>query len=155
MKKDKERFAKTVQIKNKKASFEYHFEEVFEAGLVLRGSEIKSIREGKASLQEAYCFVKSDGVYVKSMNISPYKESTYTNHEPLRERKLLLNKREIEKLSKKTEEKGLTIIPIKLYINDRGLAKLSIALAKGKKLHDKRESLKEKETKMELRKMII
>lgn len=155
MKKDKERFAKTVQIRNKKASFEYHFEEVFEAGLVLRGSEIKSIREGKASLQEAYCFVKADGVYVKSMNISPYKESTYTNHEPLRERKLLLNKREIEKLSKKTEEKGLTIIPIKLYINDRGLAKLSIALAKGKKLHDKRESLKEKETKMELRKMII
>jgi SsrA-binding protein len=155
MKKDTNRFAKTVQIKNKKASFEFEFIDTYEAGIMLLGSEIKSIREGKVSLQEAYCFLNKNELYIKGMNISPYKESTYTNHEPLRERKLLLNKKELEKLRTKSEEKGLTIIPTKMYINDRGLAKLSIALAKGKKLFDKRESLKTKDTERELKRLIV
>lgn len=155
MKKDTNRFAKTVQIKNKKASFEFEFIDTYEAGIMLLGSEIKSIREGKVSLQEAYCFLNKNELYIKGMNISPYKESTYANHEPLRERKLLLNKRELDKLRTKSEEKGLTIIPTKMYINDRGLAKLSIALAKGKKLFDKRESLKTKDTERELKRLII
>ncbi len=139
------RFSKDISIRNRKASYEYQFIDTYEAGLVLQGSEIKSIREGKVSLQEAFChFVKGE-LFVKSMTISIYTEGTYNNHDPLRERKLLLQSKELEKLKKKSEEKGLTIIPTKLYINSRGLAKMQIALARGKKLYDKRETLKKKE----------
>jgi SsrA-binding protein len=147
---DKNRFASIVNIKNKKASYENEFIDTYKAGIMLKGTEIKSIREGKVSLQEGYCFFKSDGLYVKAMNISPYAQGTYANHEALRERKLLLTKHELEKLQTKSAEKGLTIIPIRLYINDRGLAKMEIALARGKKIHDKRDSIKEKDMKREL-----
>ena len=136
--KGKERFSQNVQIKNKKASYQYEFIDTYDAGLVLKGSEIKSIREGKASLQEAYCHIHDGELFIQNMNISPYKEGAYANHEPTRQRKLLLHKKEIERLKSKTEEKGLTIVPTRLYLNSRGLAKLQVALAKGKKLHDKR-----------------
>ena len=155
MKKDKQRFSGNISIRNKKASFEYQFIDTYVAGIVLRGSEIKSIREGKASLQEAFCVFQRDEIYVKGMNISPYTESTYFNHEATRERKLLLNKKELKKLQASSAEKGLTLIPTKLFINPRGLAKLEIALAKGKKLYDKRESLKKKDQDRELRQLKI
>lgn len=148
-----ERFAKNISIRNRKASYEYQFMETHEAGIVLMGSEIKSIREGKVSLQEAYCFFRGEELFIKGMTISIYLESTYNNHDPLRERKLLLKSRELEKLKAKTQEKGLTIVPTKLYINSRGLAKLEIALAKGKKLYDKRESIKKKEESRAIKEM--
>ena len=141
------RFAKDISIKNRKASHEYQFIDTYEAGIALKGSEIKSIREGKVSLPEAFCHFQKGELFIKSMTISQYTEGTYNNHDPLRERKLLLKKVELEKLRKKSEEKGLTIIPTKLYINSRGLAKIQIALARGKKLYDKRESLKQKDQK--------
>lgn len=136
-----------VTIKNKKASFEYEFIDTYEAGMQLMGTEIKSIRDSKASIKEGYCVFKKGELYVKNIHISEYKDGSYNNHEPKRDRKLLLHKRELEKLSKKKTDVGLTIIPVKMYINSKGLAKLQIALAKGKKLHDKRESLKAKDDK--------
>ena len=151
MKTPKTRFSNSISIKNKKAKFEYEFIDVIEAGIVLRGSEIKSIREGKASLQEAYCFIKENEIFIKSMNISPYTESTYDQHDPTRDRKLLVKKKDIEKFREKMEQKGLTIVPVKLYINSRGFAKLEIALARGKKIHDKRNSIKEKDQQRELK----
>ena len=149
--KKQSRFSSTVVIRNKKARVEFEFQETVEAGLVLRGSEMKSIREGKVSLQEAYCYINRGEMYIKGMNISPYKESTYDRLDPIRERKLLLHKRELQKYKEKSEEKGLTIVPTKLYINNRGFAKIEIALAKGKKLYDKRESLKKKDQKKEMK----
>ena len=144
------RFSKNIQIKNRKASFEYFFIETFIAGIVLKGTEIKSLREGKANLQDAYCTFLGDEIWVKQMHISPYVQAAHFNHDLTRERKLLLNKKEINKLRKGMQDKGNTMVPIKLFINDRGLAKLEIALAKGKKLHDKRENIKEKDIKREL-----
>lgn len=121
--------------------------------MVLKGTEIKSIREGKASVQEAYCYLKGNEVFVKGMNISPYSNASFESHEMTRDRKLLLSKKEIRKLREKTEEKGLTIVPIRLYLNNRGFAKLQIALAKGKKIFDKREDIKKKDQKRELERM--
>lgn len=146
----KNKIEKNVTIKNKKASFNYEFLEKYTAGLVLKGSEIKSIRQSNASLQEAYCLVKSDEVWVTKMHIAAYEQATHFNHNPLRDRKLLLEKREIKKIIEHSKDKGLTIVPVKLFINSRGLAKLEIAIAKGKKLHDKRHTIKEKDTKREL-----
>lgn len=146
----KSRFSNSVNIRNKKASFEFQFIDKWEAGIVLQGTEIKSIREGKASLQEAYCYFKDGELYIKSMNITPYAQGNHYNHDPLRERKLLLKKVELNKLKTKSEEKGLTIIPTRLYITAKGLAKMEIALAKGKKIHDKRDSIKEKDLKREM-----
>lgn len=155
MSKVKDRFSNSVQIKNRKASFEYEFIEKYEAGMVLKGTEIKSIREGKASIQEAYCFLRGEEAFVKGMNISPYSNASFESHEMTRERKLLLKKKEIVKLREKTEEKGLTIVPVRLYLNNRGFAKLEIALAKGKKIYDKREDIKKKDQKRELERMKI
>lgn len=146
----KEKIHKTVNIQNRQASFNYHFLETFIAGIVLTGTEIKSVRQGKVQLQNAYCYVEDDEVWVTQMHIAPYSEGTHYNHDPLRKRKLLLKKKEIRKLAKALEEKGLTLVPIRLFINERGWAKLEIALAKGKKLYDKRETLKEKEQKREI-----
>lgn len=139
-----------VNIKNKKASFEYEFIEKLEAGMQLVGTEIKSIREGKASIKEGYCAFKKGELFVFNIDISPYSEASFSNHEPKRPRKLLLHKQELEKLFKKKKDVGLTIIPIKLFINASGYAKLNIALAKGKKLQDKRESLKAKDAKRQI-----
>ena len=140
----------TSVISNRKARYEYQFIETFTAGIVLKGTEVKSLRAGKASLQEAYCFIKDEEAFIKNMEIAVYEKGSYNNHEPRRERKLLLKKREIRKIRKSLEEKGLTFIPLKLYFNDRNLVKLNLALAKGKKVHDKREDIKKKDTKREL-----
>jgi len=152
-KKDKEKFSKNIHIKNRKASFEYHFIEKFIAGVVLRGTEIKSIRQGKVNLSEAYCYFREDGLWIKQLHISPYENGSHYNHEAMRERKLLLQKREIRKLKKKIEDKGTTIIPTRLFINERGYAKIEVAAARGKKLYDKREDIKAKDTKRELERM--
>jgi SsrA-binding protein len=139
-----------IDIKNKKASFEYEFLERFTAGIKLTGTEIKSIRAGKANLADAYCYFASGELYVKGMNVSEYEWGTCNNHEPRRERKLLLNKKELIKLFKRSQEKGLTMVAYRLWINDRGLAKLDLALAKGKKQYDKREDIKKKDVQREM-----
>lgn len=147
----KSRFTNKVNIRNKRASYEYEFIDKYVAGIMLKGTEIKSIREGKVNLADGYCIFLKDELFVKNIHISPYKQGTHFNHEPTRERKLLLHKRELHKLKQKSEEKGLSIVPIKLFTNARGLAKLEIALARGKKLYDKRQSIKEKDLKHELK----
>ncbi len=139
-----------VKIKNRRASFEYFLIEKVIAGIQLTGTEIKSIREGKANLADAYCSFSGTELYVRNMHIAEYAMGTYNNHEPKRDRKLLLTKRELKKLLIKVKEKGFTIIPVFLFINERGLAKLEIALAKGKHTYDKRESLKQKDSKREM-----
>lgn len=139
-----------INIKNKKARYEYAIIESFEAGIKLLGTEIKSIRDGKASLQEAYCYFKGEALYIKNMHIAEYSHGSDQNHDPLRERKLLLHKRELKKLEENLTKGGNnTIVPLRLYVNDRGLAKMEIALATGKKLYDKRASIKDKDMKRE------
>jgi SsrA-binding protein len=142
--------ASKINIKNKKASFEYFLLEKFVCGMVLTGTEIKSLRTGKASINEAYCTFVGNELFVRNMNISEYEYGTYNNHEPKRDRKLLLTKRELGKLKSKLNEKGLTLVPTYLFINEKGLAKLEIALAKGKKLYDKRDTLKQKDVQREM-----
>ncbi len=139
-----------INIKNKKASFEYFFVDVLTAGIVLTGTEIKSIRMGKASLVDSYCYIHNGEIWVKGMNVSPYFYGSYSNHESKRERKLLLNKREIKKLDEASKLPGYTIVPILLFIDDKGRAKLDIALARGKKVYDKRQTMKEKEDRREM-----
>lgn len=138
--------SKKVEIKNRKASFEYQFIDTFTAGIVLRGTEMKSIRMGKANISDAHCYITNGELFVKNLHISPYEFGTHYNHEPLRERKLLLQRKELKKIENKLKDVGLTIIPTRLFISDKGLAKLNIALAKGKKLYDKRESIKSRDT---------
>jgi SsrA-binding protein len=139
-----------INIKNKKAAFEFFLLEKFTAGMQITGTEIKSLREGKANLTDAYCLFVGNELFIKNMHIAEYSFGSHYNHEPKRDRKLLLNKRELRKILTKTKEKGLTIIPTLLFINEKGLAKLEIAIAKGKKLYDKRETLKDKDTKREI-----
>ena len=139
-----------VQIKNKKAAFDYHFVDTYTAGIVLTGTEIKSIRMGKASLVDTFCYIHNDEMWVKGMNISPYFYGSYNNHEARRDRKLLLNKREIRHLKEDTKAVGFTIVPTLLFIDDNGRAKLDIALCRGKKEFDKRETLKLKQDKREM-----
>ena len=148
-----EKKALHIDIKNKKASFEYEFIDQYTAGIKLTGTEIKAIRLGKANVSDAYCYFASNELYVKGMHVSEYAWGTYSNHEPKRDRKLLLNKKELVKLFRKSQEKGLTIVAYRLFINDRGLAKLNIALAKGKKQYDKREDLKKKDANREMDRM--
>jgi SsrA-binding protein len=155
MSKGKMEFRSDINIRNKKASFEYTFIDTYIAGMVLTGSEIKSIRLGKVNLQDAYCLFMNGELFVKDLHISPYVMAREINHESKRERKLLLNKRELKKLETKNKEKGLTIIPIRIFLNERGLAKLEIALAKGKKMYDKREDIKKKDMKRELDRLRI
>lgn len=138
-----------IVIKNRKAEFEYFLLTQFTAGIVLSGTEIKSIRSGKANLSDSYCAFVNDELWVHNMHISEYSHGSYNNHEPKRERKLLLNRKEIKKLQSKLNERGMTIIPVKLWINENGYAKLDIALARGKKMYDKRESIKEKDNRRE------
>lgn len=139
-----------VQIRNKKASFEYYFIDTYTAGIVLTGTEIKSIRNGKASLVDSFCFINNGEIWVKGMNISPYFYGSYANHVAKRDRKLLLNKREIRRLMEDTKAVGFTIVPVLLFIDEKGRAKLDISLARGKKEYDKRQTLKEKEDRREM-----
>ena len=150
---EKKNNTNNIKIKNKRASFEYFLVETLTAGIVLTGTEIKSIREGKASLADSYCSFKDNELFVIGMHIAEYAQGTYNNHDPKRDRKLLLTARELRKLKNKVQEKGFTIIPVTLFINDNGLAKLDIALARGKHYYDKRESLKYKDSKRELERM--
>jgi len=139
-----------VEIRNKKASFDYEFLETFEAGIVLVGTEIKSIRSGKASLVDSFCYFVNNELYVKGMNVAKYFWGSWGQHEPMRDRKLLLTKKELRHLRQSVKEKGLTIAAVKLFINDKGLAKLVIALARGKKVFDKRQTIKEKDIRREM-----
>jgi SsrA-binding protein len=143
-----------INIKNKRATFDYELVETFTAGLVLTGTEIKSIRLGKASLVDTYCMFERGELWVRNMHIAEYFYGTYNNHNARRERKLLLNKTELRKLSRLTKETGFTIIPTRLFLNEKGLAKLVIAVAKGKKEYDKRQSLREKEDKRSMDRMM-
>ncbi|QHT66909.1 SsrA-binding protein SmpB [Rhodocytophaga rosea] len=146
----KEKISNNINIRNKRASFEYQFLDTYTAGIMLTGTEIKSVRQGKVNLQDGYCIFLEEQLFVKQMHISTYSEGTHYNHDPLRDRKLLLQKRELTKLNSRLQDQGLTIVPVRLFINERGFAKLEIALAKGKKLYDKREDIKSKDVKREL-----
>jgi SsrA-binding protein len=139
-----------ITIKNKKASFEYNFLSTLKAGIMLTGTEIKSIRSGKATLNDSFCHFIDDELWIKNMHISEYKEGSYNNHDPKRMRKLLLTKSELIKLKSKLKDKGTTIIPVQLFFNERGIAKIEIALARGKKLFDKREAIKKKDVEREI-----
>lgn len=136
-----------VNIKNRRANFDYAISETFTAGIVLTGTEIKSIRQGKASLVDTFCYVNSGEVWIKNMYVAEYFYGTYNNHQTRRDRKLLLNRKEINKLQKASKENGMTIVPLRIFINDRGLAKVAVGLGRGKKEYDKRQSIKEREDK--------
>lgn len=142
--------AKDINIQNKKARFNYEISDTFTAGIVLTGTEIKSIRDGKASLVDSYCIVQNGEVWVKGMNISEYFYGSYNNHVARRDRKLLLNKKEIAKLSRAAEDVGFTIVPLRLFINERGLAKLVIGIGRGRKAYDKRQAIRERDDKRHL-----
>lgn len=144
---------KDVNIKNKRATFDYAIGDTFTAGLVLTGTEIKALRQGKASLADTFCYVNNGEVWVKNMYIAEYFYGTYNNHNTRRDRKLLLNKKEIAKIEKLGKETGFTIIPMRLFINDRGLAKLVIGVGRGKKEYDKRQSIKEREDRRSMARM--
>lgn len=143
-----------IQIRNKKASFEYYFIETFTAGIVLTGTEIKSIRQGKASLVDSYCYIHKGEVWVKGMNVSPYFYGSFSNHEAKRDRKLLLTRREIHKLEEATKQVGFTIVPTLVFIDNNGRAKVDVALARGKKEFDKRQTMKEKEDRREMDRVV-
>lgn len=145
--------ANEVNIRNKRARFDYEISDTYVAGIVLTGTEIKSIRDGKASLVDSYCLVENGEVWVKGMNISEYFYGSYNNHESRRDRKLLLNRKEIQKISKASEDPGYTIVPLKVFINDRGLAKMQIGIGRGKKQYDKRQSIREREDKRAIDRM--
>lgn len=142
---------KQVSLKNKQAFFEYFMLETFVAGIVLRGTEIKSIRMMKVNFTDSFCQMKGGELYLVNFHIAPYEKGTYLNHDPKADRKLLLRKKEIAKIDKALKERGTTLVPTKLFINERGLCKLEVALAKGKKLHDKRETIKERDLTREMR----
>ena len=142
-----------INIKNRRASFDYEIIETFDAGIVLTGTEIKSIRQGKAGLTDTYCLVISGELWVKNMYIAEYSQGSYNNHLTHRDRKLLLNKKEIQKIAKAAEQPGFSIVPLRVFLNDRGFAKMVIAIARGKKLFDKRQSIKEREDKRAMERM--
>lgn len=138
-----------INIQNRRASYDYSFLEKFTAGIVLRGTEIKSVREGKVNLGDGFCFFRNGELFIRNMHINEYEKGSYNNHQPLRERKLLLSKAELQKLERKLNDKGLSIIPLRMFISDSGYAKLEIALARGKKTFDKRQDIKKKDIERE------
>ena len=143
-----------MSISNKAAYHEFFIEQTYTAGMVLTGTEVKSLRAGKASFNDAYCFFEKGELYIKSLHISEYKLGTIYNHMPTQERKLLLNKKELKKLDTKIKEKGYTIVPLKIFFNENGFAKLEIGLGKGKKLHDKREPIKDRDNQREMQRYV-
>jgi SsrA-binding protein len=142
-----------MDIRNRSAYYEYQIDDKYDAGMVLTGTEVKALRSGKASFNDAYCLFHGDELYLRSLHISEYERGTYNNHDPLRERKLLLNRKELRKIQGKIKEKGFTIIPLRIFFAESGKAKIQIGLARGKKLHDKRESIKQREADRELRRI--
>jgi SsrA-binding protein len=143
-----------MEIRNRSAFFEYHVDDKFTAGLALLGTEVKSLRAGKANFNDSYCLFQAGELWIRSLHISEYSHGTVNNHDPLRERKLLLSKRELKKLESRIKEKGYTVIPLRIYFNEKNLAKLEIGLAKGKKLHDKRETIKQRDTEREIKRYL-
>jgi SsrA-binding protein len=143
-----------AELKNRSAYFEYAIEDKYIAGMVLTGTEIKSIRGSRVSFNDSFCYFNKGELFVRSLHIAEYSHGTYANHDPLRERKLLLTKRELRKLENKIKEKGYSIIPLRIFITDKSLAKIEIGLGKGKKLHDKRDSIKQRETDREIRRFL-
>ncbi len=143
-----------INIKNRRATFDYEIVESFTAGIVLTGTEIKSIRQGKAGLTDTYCMVENNELWMKGMYIAEYSYGSYNNHATHRDRKLLLNRREINKIAKAAQQPGYSVIPLRLYIDERGLAKVVIAIARGKKQYDKRQSIKEREDKRAIDRML-
>jgi SsrA-binding protein len=143
-----------MEIKNRSAFFEYYIDDTYDAGMVLTGTEVKALRDGKASFNDSYCIMDHGELWVKSLYIAEYDFGTYANHVPTRDRKLLLKKKELKKLENRLKDKGYTIIPLKIYFNEKGLAKIKIGLAKGKKLHDKRASIKDRESEREIKRYL-
>jgi SsrA-binding protein len=139
-----------MEIKNRRSRFEYHISASFSAGIALTGTEVKSIRDGKAGLVDSYCYFFKEELYIKNMYIAEYKLGTHNNHDPRRLRKLLLNRSELKKLQTKVKERGFTIVPLRIFLSEKGLIKLEIALAQGKKTYDKRQSIKAKDLKREM-----
>lgn len=143
-----------IEIKNRSAYHEYFIDTKYEAGISLLGTEVKSIRNGKVSFNDSYCIIHKGELWIKSLHIAEYSHGNINNHEPLRDRKLLLQKREILKIESRLKEKGYTIIPLRIYFNDKSLAKIEIGLAKGKKLHDKRETIRQKDVEREMKRYL-
>ncbi len=143
-----------MDIKNRSAYYEYFFDDKFIAGMVLTGTEVKSLRAGKASFNDAYCMFMDDELWVRSLHIAEYTHGTASNHDPVRDRKLLLTKRELKKLQAKIKEKGYTIIPLRIFMNEKSFVKMEIGLGKGKKLYDKRESIKQRDTDRDMKRYI-
>jgi len=143
-----------MEIKNRSAYFEYFIDDKYTAGIMLTGTEIKSLRTGKASFNDSYCIFHKGELFIKSFHIAEYAFGNLNNHDPLRERKLLLNKRELKKIETKLKEKGYTLIPLRLFFNEKNLVKVEIGLGKGKKLHDKRETIKQRDTDREIKRYI-
>jgi SsrA-binding protein len=145
---------KSPEIKNRSVYHEYFIDAKYDAGMVLLGTEVKSLKAGKASFNDSYCLLNDGEIWVKSLHIAEYSHGTVNNHDPLRDRKLLLQKREIKKIAAKLKEKGYTLVPLRIYFNDNNLAKMEIGLAKGKKLHDKRDSIKQRDVEREMKRYI-
>lgn len=143
-----------AEIKNRSVYHEYFIDAKYEAGMVLLGTEVKSIRAGKVSFNDSYCLLSDGEIWVKSLHIAEYSHGNLNNHDPVRERKLLLQKREIKKIETKLKEKGYTLVPLRMYFNEKGLVKMEIGLAKGKKLHDKRETIKQKDVEREMKRYL-
>lgn len=143
-----------MEIKNRSAYFEYYIDEKYTAGMVLTGTEVKSLRAGKASFNDSYCIIHKGELWIRSLHIAEYSHGTVNNHDPLRERKLLLTKREIKKISGKLKEKGYTIVPLLIFFNEKNLVKIEIGLGKGKKLHDKRETIKQRDVQREIKRYV-
>jgi SsrA-binding protein len=143
-----------MEIRNKNATFEYFIDDKFDAGMILTGTEVKALRDGRVSFNDSYCLIDHNELYIKGLHISPYEFGSYANHPPLRDRKLLLKKKELNRIIQKLKEKGLTIVPLKIYFNERGFAKIQIGLGKGKKLYDKRDSIKQRESEREIKRYL-
>ena len=142
------------EIKNRSAFHEFFIEDKYDAGMVLTGTEVKSLRDGRASFNDSYCYFHKGELWIKSLHIAEYSHGTTNNHDPLRERKLLLQKRELKKMEAKMKEKGFTIVPLRIYFNEKGLVKLELGLGKGKKLHDKRETIKSRDVEREMKRYL-
>lgn len=142
------------EIRNRQAYFEYFIEDKYVAGIVLAGTEVKSLRAGRASFNDSYCFFHRGELWLKSLHIAEYSHGTSNNHSPTQERKLLLNKKELRKIETKIKEKGITVVPLKIFFSEKGLVKVEIGLGKGKKLYDKRETIRQRDTQRELKKYI-
>jgi SsrA-binding protein len=140
-----------TEIRNRQAYYDFFIDDKYEAGMVLTGTEVKSLRAGRASFNDSYCYFHRGEIFIKSLHIAEYTHGTSSNHDPLRDRKLLLNKKELTKIESKIKEKGITVVPLRIFFNEKGLAKIELGLGKGKKLYDKRESIKQRETQRELK----